>query len=294
MMKDYAIRATGYGGKVRLLACTTTQLMNELQKRHGTSATVSAALGRTVSIGAMMGLMHKGREKLTLQVHGDGPAGRIIVDADANGNVRGYVTNPQVDFPPNEHGKLDVKRAVGTTGMIYVVKDIGMKEPYQGSSQIVSGEIGEDFTYYFTQSEQTPSAVGVGVIVDKDLSIKASGGFIIQLFPGTEEHVITELEQKITGLGNVSAKIEQGYTPEELAAELVDTLEILEKKELNFSCQCNHDRIVNVIKKLGLAEVQSILEKEQQSEVTCNFCNEKYIVEKHELEQISKELEGTE
>jgi len=289
-MSDYAVRAIGCGGKVRLFACRTTGIVEQLHQRHGTSATVSAALGRTVSVAAMMGLMNKGQDKLTIQIHGDGPAGKIIVDADACGNIRGYVTNPQVDFPTNDAGKLDVRRALGTSGMIYVTKDLGLKEPYCGSSEIVSGEIGEDFTYYFTQSEQTPSAVGVGVIVERDLSIKGSGGFIVQLLPNTDAEIIDELEESLRQFGPVSQKIADGYTPEQMLQALVKDVQFLETKELCFSCTCNHERIKSVISQLGLAEIQSMLEKDGKAEVTCNFCNEKYEISGEELATICREL----
>ncbi|OEH84391.1 Hsp33 family molecular chaperone [Desulfuribacillus stibiiarsenatis] len=292
MQQDYAIRATGFQDKVRIFACRTTNLVNEIHRRHDTSATVSAAVGRVASIGAMMGLMHKGNEKITIQVSGDGPVGRIIVDADACGVVRGYVTNPQVDFPQNEFGKLDVRRAVGTTGTIYVIKDIGMKEPYRGSSEIISGEIGEDFTYYFTQSEQTPSAVGVGVLVDTDLSIKAAGGFIIQLFPGAPDEVVQALEQRLATLGNVSKKIDEGLTPEDLVHYIAGDGKILQRQDICFDCNCSIDRVKGMIKQLGLAEVQSMLSVERQAEVVCNFCNEKHMVSESDLEQIESELEG--
>ena len=240
----------------------------------------------------MFGLMHKGQDKITIQVHGDGPAGKIIVDADASGNVRGYVTNPQVDFPTNELGKLDVRRAVGTSGMIYVTKDLGLGEPYQGSSEIISGEMGEDFTYYFTQSEQTPSAVGVGVIVDTDLSIKAAGGFIIQLLPDADDEVIAELEKRIEKFGNVSYKIAEGYSPEQMLEELADDVKILQTQEISFFCTCNHDRIKTVIKQMGIEEVRCMLEEDGKAEVVCSFCNEKYHVSGTELEEICKKMEG--
>ncbi len=291
-MSDYAVRAIGYGGKIRLFACTTTGIVEQLHQRHGTSATVSAALGRTVSVAAMMGLMNKGQDKLTIQIHGDGPVGKIIVDADPEGHLRGYVTNPQVDFPTNELGKLDVRRAVGTSGMIYVTKDLGLKEPYCGSSEIVSGEIGEDFTYYFTQSEQTPSAVGVGVIVDRDLSIKASGGFIVQLLPDTDEEIIVALEERLKQFGPVSQKIADGYTPEQMLQALAEDVQFLQTKQLCFSCTCDHERIKGVIRQLGLAEVQSMLEKDRMAEVTCNFCNERYEISEAELADICRELRG--
>lgn len=286
-MKDYAVRGTAFDDKVRLLACRTTNLVEELHCRHETSATISAALGRIVSVAAMMGLLHKGEDKLMIQVHGDGPAGKFTVDADAHGNVRGYVTNPQVDFPAREGGKLDVRRAVGTTGMIYVTKDIGLRDPYQGASEIISGEIGEDFTYYFTTSEQVPSAVGVGVLVDTDLSILAAGGFIIQVMPDCPDEVISIIEDRVAGFGDVSRRLAAGESPEELLAALAaDDVKILAQHDINHFCTCNHDKIKNAIAQFDLAEIESMIAEDGQAEGCCNFCNEKYIVTEPELHEL--------
>ena len=216
MTKDYIVKALAFGGQIRAYSALTTESVQEAQTRHYTWPTASAALGRTMTATLMMGAMLKGNQKLTVTVDGQGPIGKIIADADAKGNVRGYVTNPQTHFPLNDIGKLDVRRAVGTEGALTVVKDVGMKDYFSGSSPIVSGELGEDFTYYFAKSEQTPSSVGLGVLVNPDNSIKAAGGFILQVMPGAEDATITKLEDAINNMTPVSKLIDQGLTPEEL------------------------------------------------------------------------------
>ncbi|MDU2136797.1 MAG: Hsp33 family molecular chaperone HslO, partial [Staphylococcus warneri] len=197
MTHDYIVKALAFDGEIRAYATLTTESVQEAQTRHYTWPTASAAMGRTMTATVMMGAMLKGDQKLTVTVDGRGPIGRIIADADAKGNVRAYVDHPQTHFPLNEQGKLDVRRAVGTEGSIQVVKDVGMKDYFSGSSPIVSGELGEDFTYYYATSEQTPSSVGLGVLVNPDNTIKAAGGFIIQVMPGAKEETISKLEEAI-------------------------------------------------------------------------------------------------
>ena len=226
-MKDELIRGTAFSGKVRAFAVRTTAVLEQLRQRHGTWPTATAALGRTVSVGVMMGAMLKGEEKLTLQVKGNGPLGQIIVDANANGEVRGYVEQPNVHFDLNAQGKLDVAAAVGTEGFVHVIKDLGMKEPYRGSVPIISGEIGEDFTYYFTKSEQTPSAVGVGVLVDKDTSVKAAGGFIIQLLPGLSEDEIDRWTSAVRGFSGAENVMNDRAAWSEMAHTIFNTKEFL-------------------------------------------------------------------
>src|SRR3954454_6266965 len=227
-MKDYMIKALGYDGQVRAYAVSTTETVNEAQRRHYTWPTASAALGRAMTATVMMGAMLSNEDKLTVKIEGGGPIGHILVDSNAKGEVRGYVSNPQVHFDLNEHGKLDVKKAVGTDGTLSVVKDIGLRDFFTGQVPIVSGELGEDFTYYFSSSEQTPSAVGVGVLVNPDNSILAAGGFIIQLMPGTEDEAITEIEKQLSEIPPISKQIEKGLSPEELL------IEVLGKEETKF------------------------------------------------------------
>lgn len=216
MTHDYIVKALAFDGEIRAYAALTTETVQEAQTRHYTWPTASAAMGRTMTATAMMGAMLKGDQKLTVTVDGQGPIGRIIADANAKGEVRAYVDHPQTHFPLNEQGKLDVRRAVGTNGSIIVVKDVGMKDYFSGASPIVSGELGEDFTYYYATSEQTPSSVGLGVLVNPDNTIKAAGGFIIQVMPGAKDETISKLEKAISEMTPVSKLIEQGLTPEGL------------------------------------------------------------------------------
>lgn len=289
-MKDYLVKALGYNGQVRAYAVSTTETVGEAQKRHYTWPTASAALGRTMTAGLMMGAMLKGDDKLTIKVEGGGPIGVILVDSNAKGEVRGYVTNPQTHFDLNEHGKLDVKRAVGTEGTLTVVKDIGLRDNFSGQVPIVSGELGEDFTYYLVTSEQVPSSVGVGVLVNPDNSILAAGGFIIQLLPGTEDKTINEIEERLGKIVPISKMIQNGLTPEEILEEVLGegNVKILEKMPVQFDCQCSRERIGNALISLGREEIRDIIETEGQAEAQCHFCNEKYQFSKTELEELEE------
>lgn len=286
MREDYAVRATAHGGTLRAFAARTTELVKELQRRHHTWPVATAALGRAVTVGAMMGLMLKGeRDRLTIQIKGNGPLGQIVVDADSRGHVRGYVDNPAVDLPLNDRGKLDVAGAVGE-GMLYVVKDLGLKEPYRGSVPLVSGELGEDFTYYFTVSEQIPSAVGVGVLVDRDGSVLASGGFILQVLPEAEEETIARLEERIAAMTSVTDRIQAGAAPEDLLREVIgEDVQVLQRQPVSFDCSCSPDRIRSLLKNMGKEEISALLQKQGKAEVICHFCSERYVVEREELEK---------
>jgi molecular chaperone Hsp33 len=291
MMKDYLIKALAYDGQVRAYAVNSTETISEAQRKHYTWPTASAALGRAMSAGVMMGAMLKGEEKLTIKINGGGPLGGIIVDSNAKGEVRGYVHHPQTHFDLNEKGKLDVRRAVGTDGMLVVVKDIGMREHFTGQVPIVSGELGEDFTYYFASSEQVPSAVGVGVLVNPDNSILAAGGFIIQLLPGAEDETITKIEKSISTMTPVSKLIEQGLSPEELLYEILgkDNVKVLETMPITFTCTCSKERFGNAIISLGTDEIQEMIDEDGKAEAHCHFCNEKYLFSKEELESLKSE-----
>jgi molecular chaperone Hsp33 len=234
----------------------------------------------------MMGAMMKGEEKLTVQVKGDGPLGQIVVDANAKGDLRGYVDDPTVDLPLNEKGKLDVRGAVGMDGFIYIIKDLGMKEPYRGSTPIVSGELGDDFTYYFAKSEQTPSAVALGVLVDIDSSVKASGGFIIQLMPGMTDEEIGELEVRLSQLPPITSMLDEGKQLEQILEELLEGVEVKERMELQFRCKCSQERVEQTLVSLGREELQSLLEEQGQAEVVCHFCNEAYHFDEQQLQAL--------
>jgi molecular chaperone Hsp33 len=290
-MKDYLVKALAYDGNIRAYAVRTTETVSEAQRRHQTWRTASAALGRTMTAGVMMGAMLKGEDKLTIKINGGGPIGPIVVDSNAKGEVRGYVTNPEVDFESTENGKLDVRRAVGTEGTLAVVKDVGLRDFFSGQVPLVSGELGEDFTYYFATSEQTPSSVGVGVLVNPDDSILAAGGFIFQLMPGTPERIISNLEERLKTIEPISKLIERGLTPEQILEELFgkEHVKVLETMPVGFECNCSKERFANAIVSLGAAEIHAMIEEDGQAEAHCHFCNERYLFSSDELEELKKD-----
>lgn len=273
-------------GRVRAFAVRTTVLVEELRRRHDTWPTATAALGRTLTAGAMMGAMLKGDERLTIQVKGNGPLGQIVVDANAKGEVRGYVNEPHVHLPSNSMGKLDVAGAVGREGFLHVTKDLGLKDPYRGSVPIISGELGEDFTYYFAVSEQTPSAVGLGVLVAPDNSVIVAGGFIVQILPGLSDEELTLIEQAVGAMPPVTSLLDQGLELDEMLRRLLPDVEILEQMDISFQCHCSRERVEQTLVSLGKSELEQLIEEDGQAEVVCHFCNEKYTFEKEELQQI--------
>lgn len=277
-MSDYLLKATAFNGEVRAYAIRSTETVEEARKRQDTYATASAAMGRTITITAMMGSMLKGEDKLTVKVEGDGPMGAIIADANAHGEVRGYVINPHVDVESNAEGKLDVKRAVGTEGTLSVVKDLGLKNHFTGQVPIVSGEISEDFTYYLANSEQVPSSVGAGVLVNPDHSILAAGGFIVQMLPNASEETITKVEETIAAIAPISQLIQEGKTPEEILVLLLgkDNVKIHTRQEVKFSCPCSKERLSAAIQGLGNEEIDSMIREDHGATASCHFCNEQY------------------
>lgn len=286
-MNDQLVRGTAWNGAIRVFAARTTQLVGELQRRHDTYPTATAALGRTATAAAMMGFMLKGDEKLTVQIKADGPLGQIVVDANAKAEVRGYVDEPHVHLPSNPQGKLDVAGAVGRNGFLNVTKDLGLKEPYRGSVPLISGELGEDFTYYFALSEQTPSAVGLGVLVGTDNKVLHAGGFIVQVLPGLEEAQLVRLEQAVGAMPHVTALLDQGETPEGILNFLVgDDLVIHETIEPKFECFCSKDRVERTLISLGASELRQLIDEEGFAEVNCHFCNENYHFDRTELETL--------
>ncbi|SDC71153.1 Hsp33 family molecular chaperone HslO [Shouchella lonarensis] len=290
-MSDYLVKATAFRGEVRALAVVATEMVAEACKRQDTWATASAALGRAMMGGTLMAAMLKGDEKLTVRVCGDGPIGQIIVDSHADGTTRGTVTNPHVSPELNNVGKLDVARVVGKNGMIHIVKDLGMKEPFIGSVPIVSGELGEDFTYYFAHSEQTPSSVGVGVLVNPDETILAAGGFVIQLMPGATEATITEIEQRLARTMPVSKMAAEGMSPEEMLQTLLgaENVKFLETKPVRFACTCSFERMSSALVSLGRDELSSMIEEDGGAETTCHFCQEVYTFSREELEALREQ-----
>lgn len=292
-MNDKVIRATGANGQVRVFAGVTTRLVEKARQRHQTSPLATAALGRAITGGALMGTMLKEGQEVALQWTGDGPLGAIFVMADPKGNARGYVRNPQADLDLNEKGKIDVGRGIGQ-GMLYVLKDLGLKEPYKGSVPLVTGEIGEDLTYYFTKSEQTPSAVALGVLVNPDHSVRAAGGFIVQLLPHAEEVVISRLEENLGHFkGGITSLIDAGKSPEDLIALLMEGLEynVTQYFFPCFQCKCSRERLKGIVAGLGKEEAYDILRAENKVELTCHFCNEKYAFTEEDLNEIFAQRE---
>lgn len=292
MSQDYLVRALAFEGTIRAYAVCSTDTVGEVQRRHHMWPTATAALGRTMSATVMMGAMLKGNDRLTVKIQGDGPLGPIVVDADAKGGVRGYATNPQTHIPLNPQGKLDVRGVVGTDGMLTVVKDIGMKDYFSGQVPIISGEIAEDFTQYFVVSEQVPSAVALGVLVNPDNTVKAAGGFIIQVMPGATDETITALEEKLANITPISKLIDQGLTPEEILAEVLGegNVEIIDKLPISFDCDCSKERFGNAIKGLGKDEIQAMIDEDGEAEAQCHFCLEKYHYSQEELEGFINEI----
>lgn len=277
-MKDYLIRATAYDGMIRAYAIRSTHTVEEARRRQDTWATASAALGRTITITAMMGAMLKGDQTLTAKVEGNGPLGAIVADSNAHGDVRGYVTNPHVDFDLNQQGKLDVSRAVGVQGNLSIVKDLGLKDHFTGQVPLVTGEISEDFTYYYAHSEQIPSAVGAGVLINPDHTVLAAGGFIVQVMPEADGDIIRQLEKHIETFPAISHLIEQGSTPEEILQQLFKEtkVNVHEQLPIQFRCKCSKYRIERAIAGLGHDEIMQMIEEDGGAEATCHFCNELY------------------
>ncbi|MGX5587543.1 Hsp33 family molecular chaperone HslO [Bacillus thuringiensis] len=287
-MKDYLVKALAYNEQVRAYAVNTTGTIGEAQRRHNTWPTASAALGRSMTASVMLGAMLKGEEKITVKINGGGSIGTILVDTNAKGEVRGYVSNPQTHFDLNDQGKLDVKRAVGTDGLMTISKDIGLQHPFMGQIPIVSGEIGEDFTSYLFNSEQTSSAVGVGVLVNPDNTIQTAGGFIIQLMPGAENEVISEIEERLKVIAPISSMIAKGMAPEQILEQILGegNVKVLEKMTVQFQCQCSEERVANTIISLGSEEIQDMIYTDGQAEANCHFCNEIYHFTKEDLEEL--------
>ena len=287
-MSDYIIRAVAANRQIRAFAAVTTDTVETARKDHNTSPVATAALGRLLTGGAMMGAMMKGeKDILTLQVKGDGPIQGITVTADSQGNVKGYVGNPDVILPANSKGKLDVSGAVGA-GYISVIKDMGLKEPYVGQTELKTGEIGDDLTYYFASSEQVPSAVGLGVLMEKDNTVRQAGGFIVQLMPNAEEEVIEKLEKNLAQITSVTELLDQGYTPEMLLEKLLGDmdLEINEKVPTSFYCNCDKVRVGKVLISLGEKELQDMIDDGENIELNCHFCNTNYTFSVEELKEL--------
>ncbi|MDY5869089.1 MAG: Hsp33 family molecular chaperone HslO [Lachnospiraceae bacterium] len=289
-MSDYIVRVTAANAAIRAFAVTGRELVETARKAHDTSPVVTAALGRLMMGGVMMGAMLKGEnDLLTLQVSGDGPIKGMTVTADARGNVKGYAIEPQVMLPPNAAGKLDVGGAVGS-GMLRVIKDMGLKEPYVGQTVLQTGEIAEDLTYYFATSEQVPSCVGLGVLMEKDNTVKQAGGFVIQLMPFTEDEVISKLEENIKKFPSVTSVLDEGKTAEEMLEILLDGLdmEITDTMPAQFYCNCDKKRVEKAIISIGKKDIEEMIAENKDIEVNCHFCNTSYTFSVEELKEMLK------
>lgn len=290
MMKDYIVRATAANSQIRAFAITSRGMVEEARSDHNTSPVITAALGRLLSGAAMMGVMMKGeKDLLTIQIQCSGPAQGLTVTADANGHVKGFPRVADVDMPLNDKGKLDVGGALGL-GVMSVIKDLGMKEPYVGQIALQTGEIAEDLTYYFATSEQVPSAVGLGVLVDKDSTVKQAGGFIIQLMPFTPDDVVDRLEKKITEIASVTEMLEDGNTPEQILEIILGEfgLEITDTIETGFQCDCSKERVSRAIATLSKKDLDDIINDGEAIEVKCQFCNKAYKFDVDELKEMRK------
>lgn len=289
-MKDIILRGTSTDGSIRFLCCTTINLVEEARTIHGTYPVTTAALGRMLTAGSMMGTMLKSEnDKLTLQINGRGPAGNIIVVSDISGNVKGYIGNPYVDLPLNEIGKLDVGGAVGKNGTLSVIKDLGLKEPYIGQVPIVNGEIAEDIASYFASSEQIPTVVALGVRISRDGTVDSSGGFIVQIMPGADEDTIDLLEQNARSIKSITDIIPVNGA-EGLIEEIMKGIEytVHDKKEISYTCDCNRDRLEKALISIGAKDINEIIAEQGEAELICHFCNKKYLFNKDELKDILK------
>ena len=287
-MSDYMIRATAADGQVRAFAVTARDTVETARKAHDTSPVATAALGRLLSAGAMMGSMMKGeKDLLTLRMEGDGPIGGLLVTADAFGNVKGYAFHPEVMLPPNDKGKLDVGGALGV-GVLSVIKDIGLKEPYVGQTILVSGEIAEDLTYYYATSEQTPSSVALGVLMNRENTVRQAGGFIIQLLPGASDEMIDRLEEKLKEIKPITALLDEGMTPEQILEHVLGEfgLEILNQMPVQFYCNCDKKRVEKALVSIGKKELQEMIDEGKSIEVNCHFCNKNYEFSVEELKEL--------
>ena len=289
-MNDYMIRATAADGQIRAFAATTKEMVETAKNAHNTSPIATAALGRLMTAAAMMGSDLKGEgELLTLRIEGDGPIGGLLVTADGKGDVKGYAFNPDVMLPPNAQGKLDVGGSLGL-GVLSVIKDIGLKEPYVGQTQLVTGEIAEDLTYYFATSEQVPSSVALGVLMNKDNTVRQAGGFIIQLLPDASDEIIDRLEAKLSGISSITSLLDAGKTPEEILTDILGEfgLEILKKMPVQFHCDCERSRVEKAIISIGRKEIQDMIDEGKEIEVNCQFCNKHYKFSVDELGEMLK------
>ncbi len=292
-MNDYIVRGMSMDGFVKVVAIRSTEIVRRAAQIHGTTANATAAFGRALTAASMMGNMQKvDNGSMTLQIKGGGPVGSIVCVSDAEGNVRGYVTQPKVPLVEKCPGKLDVGATVGTDGTLTVIRDLQMKEPYVGSVELVSGEIADDVTAYFAQSEQTATACALGVLVDRDQSVKVSGGYILQLLPGAPEEVIEKLETGIRRAGAVTPMLDQGMTPEEILGQVCGDLGVvfMETTEVSYKCYCSRERVESALISLGKKELTEIMEEGKPFPVECQFCDTVYTFTPEDFSDLLKKV----
>lgn len=292
-MKDKLIRAIAKDGQVRVLVATTTNMVNEGVKIHNCAPTSAAALGRMLTAGSLMGaLLKSDKDVVTLKISGGGPANGVTVTSYSNSHVKGYIGNPSADLPANDLGKLDVSGVIGKDGNLLVIRDMGLKEPYIGQVPIYTGEIGDDLAYYFTVSEQIPTAVGLGVLVDKDLSVKHAGGLIIQMMPGADEMLADLITFRLQDMGSITKFMSEGKSAEDILNFLFDDmgLKVLDTMEPRYECDCSREKVERALISIGKEELQKICDEEKNEELKCHFCNKTYEFTHDEIEEMIKDL----
>ena len=290
-MSDYLVKSLAFDGQIRAYAVDATETVSTAQKLHDTWSAASAALGRSL-VGTLLlaSASLQGDETMTVKINGNGPVGGIVVDGNANGTVKGYVQNPHVHLPLNDKHKIDVKGAVGTEGFLAVTKDLGLKEPFTGQVPLVSGELGEDFTYYLAKSEQIPSSVGLSVFVNSDNSIETAGGFMIQVMPGAKEETISQIEKRLAEISMVSEMMRDGKKPEDILNEILgaENVKVLDKMPVSYHCDCSRERFLGVLTSLPTDQLQEMADEDHGAEAVCHFCGKKYQFTEDELRKIIK------
>ncbi|GAA0810038.1 Hsp33 family molecular chaperone HslO [Ligilactobacillus aviarius] len=290
-MSDYLVKSLAFDSQIRAYAVDATETVSTAQKLHDTWSAASAALGRSL-VGTLLlaSASLQGDETMTVKINGNGPVGGIVVDGNANGTVKGYVQNPHVHLPLNDKHKIDVKGAVGTEGFLAVTKDLGLKEPFTGQVPLVSGELGEDFTYYLAKSEQIPSSVGLSVFVNSDNSIETAGGFMIQVMPGAKEETISQIEKRLAEIPMVSEMMRDGKKPEDILNEILgaENVKVLDKMPVSYHCDCSRERFLGVLTSLPTDQLQEMADEDHGAEAVCHFCGKKYQFTEDELRKIIK------
>lgn len=293
-MADTLLKVLAFNDEVKAVAMVATDAIAEAQRRHDTWSSATAALGRTIIGTQLLASSLKGDERITVQVNGDGPGGKIMADANGRGEMRGYITNPHVSLELNDKGKLDVRGVVGTNGTITVIKDLNMREPFSGQVPIVDGELGMDFTYYLAVSEQINGAVGVSVLVNPDETVRAAGGFMIQLLPSASEATISEIERRISEIPMVSKLIDQQEQPRDILNRLLgeENIRVLEEMPVKFHCGCTRERFSAGLMSIGVDDLQHLIDEDHGAEVVCHFCGEKYHFDEEELQGLIDEIKA--